>query len=394
LEGFTRLRLELVVYLVLAAIGFAGAIVAGSRWLEERQRRLIKQRFQPYLSPRVIERAMGSLSGLRMVPERREMSVLFSDIHGFTGFSEKMSPEEAVNFLNRYFDRMSSLIFKDGGTLDKFTGDGVMCFWGHPLETKNHALRATVCALEMVEAVADLRSALMLPGAARFEIGVGVHTGSMIVGDIGSVERMTYTVIGDNVNLGSRLESVSRHYGARIVISEATYQACKDVVVCRELDTIQLKDGADALTIYEPLGLRRVDEERRRKHDRRGGPSTMAKKAIRAYVLARYGERRQMNRRVGSERLYITPAEEAIAEKYASALALYRSGDLDAASIAFDRVLLLNPADGPSRLMKARIARRRAAGDDGTVFDVVYTFDEQEALGRSRLPTLAAPARR
>jgi class 3 adenylate cyclase len=315
------------------------------------------------------------------------MSVLFSDIRGFTGFSEQMVPQDAAAFLNRYFDRMSALIFKGGGTLDKFTGDGVMCFWGHPLETRNHALRATVCALEMVQTVEDLRSALMLPGSARFEIGIGVHTGQMIVGDFGSEERTTYTVIGDNVNLGARLESVSRYYGARIVISEATYQACKDVVLCRELDAIQLKDGGDVMTIYEPLGLRPASKERRAAGDRRG-PSTVAKTAIYAYVLARHGERRVTNRRLGSERLFVTTEEESIAEKYASALALYRAGDFDAASMAFDRVLLLNPVDGPSRLMKTRIAQRRTA-PDAPDFDPIYKFDEHETLGRTLVPPVA-----
>jgi class 3 adenylate cyclase len=382
-----------LIFVVIAAVVVAGAILAAKQWTGARQRKQTKLRFRPYLATRVIERAMGATGTFQLKPERREMSVLFSDIRGFTGFSEEMSPQEAVTFLNRYFNRMSSLIFKDGGTLDKFAGDGVMCFWGHPLEVKNHALRATVCALEMVRAVEDLRSALMLPGAARFEIGIGVHTGPMIVGDMGSEDRMTYTVIGDSVNFGSRLESVSRHYGAPIVISEATYQACKSVVVCRELDTIQLKDRGESVRIYEPLGLRLVSSDRRERYDRRG-PSTKSKMAVRAFVLARHGERRQLDRRVGSRRLFIGAAEEAIAAKYAEALELYRAGDLDAASMAFDRVLLLNPADGPSRLMKARLARLHSAEGNAVVFDAVYKFDEHEALGRIRLPSLAPTAKK
>ncbi|HEX4999617.1 MAG TPA: adenylate/guanylate cyclase domain-containing protein [Terriglobia bacterium] len=361
----------------LLLILVVGAGILYNRLNDERARLLIRRKFQPHLALRVIERAMTLPLTLRLEPERREMSVLFSDIRAFTGLSEKMPAEEVVSFLNRYFSRMTSLIFKNSGTLDKFMGSGVMAFWGHPLAVRNHALRATVCALEMVQEVEDLRSAMMLPGSARFEIGIGVHTGPMVVGDVGSESHKNYTVIGDHVSLGARLESVSRHYDAPIVISEPTYQACKEFVCCREIDTISI-DGAGALTIYEPLGLLRASEERRRRRERRGAAS-MVKQVVRAYVFARHGERRVINRRAGSERLFVTGAQEEFAAKYAAALALYRAGDLDGASIAFDRVLLLNPADGPARLLKSRISRRSTHGETAT-FTPTRAMEEDEAL--------------
>src|SRR5262245_48774993 len=117
-----------------------------------------------------------------------------------------MAPAEVVRFLNRYFDRMTALIFKSRGTLDKLMGDDLMCFWGHPIETQDHALRAVVTALEMIQAVEDLRGVLVLPGGAKFEIIIGVNTGSMLVGNMGSQKRFSYTVMGENVNLGSWLE--------------------------------------------------------------------------------------------------------------------------------------------------------------------------------------------
>src|SRR5262249_499476 len=158
--------------------------------------------------------------------EKRELSVLFSDIRGFTSFSEKMAPNEVVQFLNQYFDTMTGLIFSYKGTLDKLIGDAVMCFWGHPIETKAHRLLPVLCALEMVQGVEDLRPYLILPGGAKFEIGIGVNTGQMVVGNMGSKSRFSYTVMGDNVNLGSRLESLNKYYGTSILIADSTYEAC------------------------------------------------------------------------------------------------------------------------------------------------------------------------
>ena len=363
------------VYPGLALIVTSGSLVSYKYFTEEKERKRTRSTFQFYLDPHVIEQVMDR-GELHLGGEKRELSVLFSDIRGFTSFSEKMAPTEVVHFLNQYFDKMTGLILRNKGTLDKLIGDAVMCFWGHPLELKNHALHGVVTALEMIEAVEDLRGVLVLPGGARFEIGIGVNTGPMVVGNMGSQTRFGYTVMGDNVNLGSRLESLNKYYGTRIIISDTTFREVQDAVLCRELDTIQVKGKSQAVTIYEPLGLKAVEFERR-KEDRRNEVAT-GPQVMNTLIKLFRKERRQEERRLGSGRILVKPEQIEIASMYEHALALYRKGDFDAAEMGFDHVLTLDPGDGPSRLMKTRIAKYRTeyAGDEAR-FDPVYKFDEK-----------------
>ncbi len=203
-----------------------------------------------------------------------------------------------------------------------------------------------------------------------------MNTGPMVAGNMGSQSRFSYTVMGDNVNLGARLESLNKYYGTNILISDSTYQGCKDLVFCRELDTIQVKGKSQAVTIYEPMGTIPPPSDRRLV-DRRQA-ETPAKKIKKAIAMARFGERRQEERRLGSDRLAFTPAQEEVATMYEHALALYRKGNFDAADMAFDHVLKLSPHDGPSKLMKGRIAKNRVEyAGAGSHFDPVYKFDEK-----------------
>jgi adenylate cyclase len=380
LNIFAFLKLHWVlsfVYPGLSLVMTSGILISYKYLTEEREKKRTRQTFQYYLDQHVIEQVLRNQELLKLGGEKREMSVLFSDIRGFTSFSEKMAPNEVVHFLNQYFDRMTGLIFQYKGTLDKLIGDAVMCFWGHPIETKDHAVRAVLCALEMTWGVDDLRSVLVLPGGAKFEIGIGVNTGQMVVGNMGSQNRFSYTVMGDNVNLGSRLESLNKYYGTHILISDTTYEECKHLIFCRELDTIQVKGKSQAVTIYEPLGMRRLTDDRRTQADRRSHLTT-AKKIKRAYITALHGERRRGNRRLGSARLVVRPEQEEIASMYEHALALYRKGDFDGAEIGLDHVLSLSPNDGPSKLMKGRIAKYRMEyAGAGSAFDPVYKFDEK-----------------
>jgi class 3 adenylate cyclase len=355
-----------------------GALVAISyKYLREgRERKRTRQSFGSHVDAHVIEQIVQNQEPLKLDGEKREMSVLFSDIRGFTSFSEKMAPNEVVQFLNQYFDKMTSVIFHYRGTLDKLIGDAVMCFWGHPVETKGHATRAVLCALDMIRGVEDLRSTLVLPGGAKFEIGIGVNSGPMVVGNMGSKSRFNYTVIGDNVNLGASLESLNKCYGTQILIADTTYHASKHLIFCREVDTIQVPGKNQALTIFEPLGIRQRSDNRRRT-DRRG-KVTALKKIKRAYIVARYGDRRRVERRMVSERLIVKPEQQEIASMYEHALALYRKGDFDSAEIGFDHVLSLRPNDGPSKLMKGRISKYRMEyAVAGSNFDPVYKFDEK-----------------
>jgi adenylate cyclase len=364
------------VYPGLALVVTSSSLISYKYLTEEREKKRTKQTFQYYLDQHVIEQVMNRPEMLKLGGEKRELTVLFSDIRSFTTFSEKMAPTEVVNFLNQYFDKMTGLIFQNKGTLDKLIGDAVMCFWGHPIETKDHAVRGVITALEMIRAVEDLRGVLVLPGGAKFEIGIGLNSGPMVVGNMGSQQRFSYTVMGDNVNLGSRLESLNKYYGTQILISDTTYQAIREIVFCRELDTIQVKGKSQAVTIYEPLGMRRLEFERR-KADRRG-PMTPQKQLFKALAMARHGERRREERRLGSDRIMLRPEQEEVATMYEHALSLYRKGDFDAAEMAFDHVLSLNPLDGPTKLMKSRITKYRNeyAGAESH-FDPVYKFDEK-----------------
>jgi adenylate cyclase len=150
------------------------------------------------------------------------MSVLFSDIRGFTQITEKGEPEELVLQLNEYFSRMVEIVFRHQGTVDKFVGDMVMALFGAPMEDEAHAEHAVAAALEMVNALGELNRKWALEGRAQLDIGIGINSGVMIAGNIGSSSIMSYTVIGDNVNLASRLESLNKEYGTRIIVSDAT----------------------------------------------------------------------------------------------------------------------------------------------------------------------------
>lgn len=365
------------VYPGLALAITSSGLISYNYLTEEREKKRTKQTFQHYLDPHVVDQLMRQPERLRLGGEKRELSVLFSDIRGFTSFSEKMAATEVVHFLNQYFEKMNDIIWLNKGTLDKLIGDAVMCFWGAPLDTKDHALRSVVTALEMIQAVEDLRGVLVLPGGARFDIGIGVNTGQMVFGNMGSPNRFSYTVMGDNVNLGSRLESLNKYYGTRIIISDSTYEEVREMVFCRQLDTIQVKGKSQAVTIYEPMGLRRLDYDRRSRRDRRGH-RTLKKRLVKAFIMLRHGERRNDDRRLGSPRLFVRPEQEEIKSMYEHALALYRKGDFDGAEIGFDHVLSLNPSDGPSRLMKDRVSKyRQEYAGAGTRFDPVYKFDEK-----------------
>ncbi|HEY2381874.1 MAG TPA: adenylate/guanylate cyclase domain-containing protein [Terriglobia bacterium] len=364
------------IYPGLSLVVTSASLISYKYFTEEREKKRTKSAFQYYLDPNVIEQAIADPDTLKLGGEKRELTVLFSDIRSFTSFSEKMAPTEVVNFLNKYFDKMVGLIFTHKGTLDKLIGDAVMCFWGHPLEVKDHAVRGVVTALEMIKGVEDLRGVLVLPGGAKFEIGIGLNTGPMVVGNMGAENRLSYTVMGDNVNLGSRLESLNKYYGTTILISDTTFQAVQDMVLCRQLDTIQVKGKSQAVTIYEPMGLKRLEFERR-SADRRG-PLTAGNKIKKALVMLWHGERRHDERRLGSGQILATPEQEEIAAMYEHALGLYRKGDFKNADMAFEHVLTLSPGDGPSRLMRTRIAKYRTeyAGDEAH-FDPVYKFDEK-----------------
>jgi adenylate cyclase len=234
---------------------------------EERDKRRIRETFGKYVSPKVVDQILEHPPELGGVD--KELTVFFSDIRGFTTLSEAMTPQELVNHLNIYLTEMTDIILEYQGTLDKYVGDEIMCFWGAPLPQEEHAMLACKSALRQMEALRKLNE--QWPPERRINIGIGINSGIMTVGNMGSLGRMNYTLTGDNVNLGARLEGTNKQYGTNIIISEYTYGLVKDRVVVRELDNIRVKGKNRPVQIYELIDvnedmeppIRTVDKKRR-----------------------------------------------------------------------------------------------------------------------------------
>ncbi|MFP4426168.1 MAG: CHASE2 domain-containing protein [Spirochaetaceae bacterium] len=218
---------------------------------EERDKRRIRETFGKYVSPKVVDQILEHPPELGGVD--KELTVFFSDIRGFTTLSEAMTPQELVNHLNVYLTRMTDIILEYQGTLDKYVGDEIMCFWGAPLAQEEHAMLACKCALKQMEALRNLNE--QWPPERRINIGIGLNSGIMTVGNMGSLGRMNYTLTGDNVNLGARLEGTNKQYGTNIIISEYTYGLVKERVVVRELDNIRVKGKNRPVQIYELIDV-------------------------------------------------------------------------------------------------------------------------------------------
>jgi adenylate cyclase len=260
LLGFAALRLFAGGYWlnlsqpVLASTASLFSGVAYQYFVEGREKRKMKKLFGQYVSKDVYEHLVSNPQLARLGGTRREMTVLFSDIRGFTTVSERGQPEEIVHTLNEYFTRMVDLVFKHQGTLDKFVGDMVMALFGAPLEDPDHADHAVETALEMIVELRKLNDGWRAEGRPELDIGIGVNTGPMIAGNIGSEAIMSYTVIGDAVNLGSRLESLNKQYGTRIIISEGTREHLKNKYVFRPLGDVVVKGKTKPVAIFEVLG--------------------------------------------------------------------------------------------------------------------------------------------
>jgi adenylate cyclase len=219
------------------------------------QKDQIKGMFGQYVAPAHIDRLLDDPSALSFEGESKKMTVLFSDIRSFTNMSETLSASDLKSLLNRYFTPMTEIIFEQQGTIDKYVGDMIMAFWGAPLNDPQHEKHAVMAALLMQEKQAAMRDAFREIGLPPIYTGIGINTGHMNVGDMGSSYRRAYTVLGDAVNLGSRLESITKFYGAEILVSESTYAAVKDDFVWREVDYMQVKGKLEPIRVYEPLAL-------------------------------------------------------------------------------------------------------------------------------------------
>ena len=262
-QAFTGgLWLNMTQPLLAAAVALFGG-VAYQYLVEGREKRKIARLFGRYVSRDVYDQLVANPSLARLGGQRREMTVLFSDIRGFTTVTEQGQPEAIVGTLNEYFTRMVDLVFQHRGTLDKFVGDMVMALFGAPLDDDEHAEHAVQTALAMVDELEVLNGRWAAEGRPTLDIGIGINTGPMIAGNIGSEAIMSYTVIGDAVNLGSRLESLNKEYGTRIIISEATRRQLKDRYDLRVLGDVIVKGKSEAVSIFEVVGRAEPDPDSR-----------------------------------------------------------------------------------------------------------------------------------
>ena len=286
--------------LVLTYLG-----ITGYRFMtEEREKKKIRGAFLHYLTASVVEQMLKHPEKLKLGGEKKDLTVLFSDIRGFTSISERMSPEMLVKFLNEYLTRMTDIIFKYDGLLDKYMGDAIMAVWGAPLDQPDHAKRACLTSLEMVDELRELQKKWAAEGMPRLNIGIGINAGPMVVGNMGSERRFDYTVMGDSVNLGSRLEGLNKVYGTNITISEMTYEQVRGDLLGRELDSVRVKGKGQPVKIYELL----------------------------------------------APRPQATPAQKALAEEFHFALAEYKKRNWEGALQAFQAILGKHPDDGPTKL--------------------------------------------
>ena len=229
-------------------------------FIETRGKRQITGLFGQYIPPEIVDEMADHPESYSLEAESRELTVLFSDVRGFTTLSEALSPKELSELMNLFLTPMTRIIHEQRGTIDKYMGDAIMAFWGAPIEDPNHARNALDAGMQMIEKLDDVNAAFVARGWPEIRIGVGINTGVMSVGNMGSEFRMAYTVLGDAVNLGSRLEGLTKGYGVWLIVSESTRAAVPEYAY-RELDRVRVKGKDKPVAIYQPLCLKeRLDK--------------------------------------------------------------------------------------------------------------------------------------
>ncbi len=224
--------------------------------LEHKNKKAVEGLFGKFVSPQVLDKLLDDPKGFEITNQRKYMTVLFSDIRGFTTLSENLPADQLVSQLNEYFNGMVDVIMKNEGTMDKFIGDAIMAFWGDPLPVENHPAKAIKAAYEMMEKLRELNKKWESEGKPTLDIGIGINTGEMLVGYMGSNQIVDYTVIGDNVNLASRVEGLCKEYKSNIIIAESTYNEAKDFVEAEYLDEVKVKGKNIEVKIYKVVDLK------------------------------------------------------------------------------------------------------------------------------------------
>jgi adenylate cyclase len=304
-------HLELAAPLLAGGLALTGALRYQVGVVDARARE-IRRVFTHYVSPDIVDEMLQDPERVRLGGERRELTVLFSDIRGFTSISERLPADALTSLVNRIFTPLTHRVLDEGGTLDKYMGDALMAFFGAPAARADHAARGCRAALGMIEALAQLNDMFrregVLPPGAVLRLGVGVNTGEMVVGNMGSDEVFAYTVLGDSVNLGSRLEGCNKIYGTTILLAETTVAAAgAGEFLFREIDHVKVKGREQAVAIYELMA-------------RQPAPPALAERA----------------------------------QRYAWALAAFQGRRFDEAALAFQR--LAREGDPPSAVLASRAA--------------------------------------
>lgn len=263
---FTYMNLWVnLIYPAADMMMIAVVVTVTKYFFEEKKSRQIRAMFSSYVSPKIVEELINNPEKAKLGGERKTVTILFSDIIGFTTLSEKKPPEEVVDLLNEYFKEMTDIIFKWDGTLDKFVGDEIMAFWGAPADQPDHAELAVRCALNMVHALAKMQERWIKEGKGVLDCGIGLNTGEVIIGNIGaSGKKMDYTVIGDHVNLAARVEKLTRIYQAKIILTEFTKHHLESLTEkglmghcsLKERDTVKVKGKEKEVKIFELRNLK------------------------------------------------------------------------------------------------------------------------------------------
>ena len=317
-------------YSLIACFLTTGIINLYLFMMERKQKGFIKGAFSQYLSPTVIDQIVENPDMLQLGGEKREMTPFFSDIQGFSTISEGLTPEELVQLLNEYLTAMCDIVSSYHGTIDKFEGDAIIAFWGAPLELPDHATVACHAAIDMQKKNEEMRKTLREQNRPMLYTRIGMSSGPVVVGNMGSADRMDYTMMGDVVNLAARLEGVNKFYQTFTMIPQSTYELAKDDIDTRQLDIIRVVGKKEPISVYEVL-----------------------------------------------ERKNQTSSEKSgVVEKYLKALKLYEERNFADASKEFEKVLAIDPDDGPSQTYVKRCGVFLETPPEKD-WDGVYTFTEK-----------------
>lgn len=300
-----------LIYIAQGAVAFVA---------EQRKRREVRDAFSLYVSPELVDQVIANPGLLKLGGDRRQLTILFSDLAGFTTISEQLDPEKVSGIVNRHLSDMTDAILEHHGTVDKFLGDGIMAFWGAPLPDERQSERAVRAALDMQQRMIGLRDEVLRDTGAELRVRIGVNRGECIIGNMGGDKRFDYTAVGDSVNLASRIEGVNKVYGTEILVSAAVVGAIANGVRFREVDTVRVKGKSVGITMF-------------------------------------------------------TPCEDAdLVALSAEALAAYRAGKLDAAEAAWRKILAGYPDDPIAKMFVEKLTVFKAEGVPGN-WDGINTLD-------------------